>query len=140
MARFQVRHGDTVNHPALYVVWDTHDKIVAAHSDAKSLVIASAQRLNGFSPVNSNESTYGKQVEAADKQRKPSASTKATATTRSYEELRQDLLTLIDTSLSINDKLKINIDHVEFEGTMNDAEAFRQYINYVWHKYEGWVR
>jgi hypothetical protein len=51
---------------------------------------------------------------------------------------------LLDAALSINDALRIHDDHVEFTGSMNQAEAFRELVNEVWHNRrfaspaEGW--
>ncbi len=46
---------------------------------------------------------------------------------------------LLTASLSINDKLRILVDHVEFTGGMNDAEDFREIVNHLWHRSLGCV-
>jgi hypothetical protein len=46
---------------------------------------------------------------------------------------------LLVAALAINDKLKIGDDHVEFEGSMQDAEIFREAVNRIWHRWEGWT-
>lgn len=45
---------------------------------------------------------------------------------------------LINTCLSIQDKLKIVDDHVEFTGSMNDAEDFKELVHCMWFKSLGW--
>ena len=64
---------------------------------------------------------------------------------QSIQNLKQDIendkqfksavYELIITALSINDKLNIKIDNVKFEGSMNDAENFREVVNYFWNKW-----
>lgn len=52
----------------------------------------------------------------------------------------EDFDTLLFASLGINDKLNITDDCVVFEGSMSDAEHFREVVNNLWHKRSGWVK
>jgi hypothetical protein len=61
MKRYQVQYGEIVGFKAPYVLWDTKDRIVRWSSESKGEIIALAQRWNGFTPVDGNEQTYGRQ-------------------------------------------------------------------------------
>lgn len=71
MGRFETNHRFLVQHGSLhsdidsmpYVLYDNElDKVVYA-AQAKSAVIAEAQRENGFDPVDGSEATYATQIE-----------------------------------------------------------------------------
>jgi hypothetical protein len=64
MHRYRLKYGDSGG----YVVKDwgyvgTHP--VVFRSDSKSECIAKAQELNGFTPIDGSESTYGRQIAEA---------------------------------------------------------------------------
>lgn len=48
---------------------------------------------------------------------------------------------LLDTALALNDKLQHHhVDHVEYVGSMDLAERFREIVNKAWHSSCGWVK
>lgn len=49
-----------------------------------------------------------------------------------------DFKLLLDAALNINDLFDIRDDHVEFRGSMNDVEYFRELVNRIWHKTLPW--
>jgi len=62
--RFNVDYGDQRGARFAYCVWCQAQQRVWFTSDSKSEVIRMAQRLNNFSPVDGDETTYGNQVAA----------------------------------------------------------------------------
>lgn len=47
-----------------------------------------------------------------------------------------DFYNLLTAALSINDQLKLDIDHIEYEGGMNQAENFLELTNRLYWKYK----
>ncbi len=45
---------------------------------------------------------------------------------------------LLTAALALNDQLQFHDDHVTYEGGMNQAEAFRELVNKLWHERQGW--
>ena len=46
-----------------------------------------------------------------------------------------DFQALLDAALAVNDALRINVDHVVYEGSMNAAEDLREITNHLDWKY-----
>lgn len=44
-------------------------------------------------------------------------------------QVERDFVKLLYAALAINDQLRIDVDHVEFEGSMNQVEHFRDLVN-----------
>ena len=53
------------------------------------------------------------------------------------DDLAADFRGLLEAALQINDKLRLYLDHAEFEGSMNDVEDFRELVNRLHWKWEG---
>lgn len=60
--RYHVVYGSTVGSMRAYAVHDTVEKRIKRESDHKPTCIEAAQRLNGFTPADGNEKTYGDQI------------------------------------------------------------------------------
>ena len=60
MHRYRLSYGDKSG----YVVqdWGLRTRPILFKSESKSLTIAKAQELNGWTPVDGDESTYGRQI------------------------------------------------------------------------------
>ena len=58
---------------------------------------------------------------------------------RLVDQFQKDFAILLHASLNINDQLKIDIDHVEYEGGMSQVESFREMVNQLHHKYREFV-
>ena len=54
-------------------------------------------------------------------------------------QLQTDFTELLHCALGINDQLNIGVDHVEYEGGMNQAERFRELVNDLHHKWRDYV-
>ena len=63
MNRYRLNYGDRSG----YVIrdWGLRTHPIVFKSESKSLTIAKAQELNGYTPVNGDESTYGRQITEA---------------------------------------------------------------------------
>lgn len=48
---------------------------------------------------------------------------------RKHRALLADFQRLVYSALSINDQLKLHVDHAEFTGSMNDVQGFREIVN-----------
>jgi len=63
MARYKVHYGSQHSTCKLnYCVWDSDERDVSFESNSKTITIAAAQKLSGFTPVDGLESTYDRQV------------------------------------------------------------------------------
>lgn len=62
--RYQVKHGVTTGPLPSYAynVYDTERRLIQFASNSKSEVIARAQELNGFKPIDGDEQTYAQQT------------------------------------------------------------------------------
>lgn len=45
---------------------------------------------------------------------------------------------LLNSALMINDRLRVEEDHVTFTDSMNEAEDFKEVVNRLWHIRSGW--
>jgi hypothetical protein len=49
-------------------------------------------------------------------------------------------LALLNYALAINDALRFHDDYVEYTGSMNLAEEFREVVNQAWHSHSETLR
>lgn len=56
-----------------------------------------------------------------------------------FMQFQRDFATLLHAALGINDQLGIRVDHVEYEGGMNQAERFRELVNLLHWKWKNFV-
>lgn len=54
---------------------------------------------------------------------------------RRYRELHRDFRRLLYNALTINDRLRLHVDHAEFTGSMNNVEDFRELTNALHAEY-----
>ncbi len=55
------------------------------------------------------------------------------------KEFESDFATLLHAALGLNDQLRIDLDHVEYTGGMNQVEAFRELVNQLHYKWRDYV-